>query len=229
MPNRETSPPVTAKEIARRTLLPTLPLYLILLFGVIALSHPNDAWTSAALTLAALLPLVAIVAGRFGAERSRPWRYGFAICCGGYFLFFTLAGDSPYMDNLATSKAIGAYYKLLFPKSTSSPTSGMPNPSGGFGGAFDVAPEAASSGKTSAQAGNRVETGMLPIAQVADAPVPTPDPAIEAEAARDFWLIGHSIWALIFGWLGGSFAQFLASRRKRETGIRASPTTAAPT
>ena len=54
----------------------------------------------------ALLPLAMIVAGRYGGAARRPARYGFAICCGGYFLFFTLFADSPYVEVLATSKAI---------------------------------------------------------------------------------------------------------------------------
>ena len=127
MSQPEKPAPITAKEILRRVLLPTVPLYAIAVLAVLALSHPNSAWTSALMSAAALLPLAMIVAGRYGGAARRPARYGFAICCGGYFLFFTLFADSPYVEVLATSKAMNVGYKHLFPKSSVSP---MPSSTG---------------------------------------------------------------------------------------------------
>jgi hypothetical protein len=107
------------------------PLIAIVVLGAVALAHPNSAWTSAALSAAALLPLGMIVAARYGSEARRPSRNGFAICCGGYFLFFAFFADSAYLENLATSKAINLYYQRLFPNAGYGP---IPSSRGGFGG-----------------------------------------------------------------------------------------------
>lgn len=204
-----------AKEIIRRTVLPTLPVYAILVLGLLALAHPNSIWTSAVLSTAALLPLLMIVAGRYGSENRRPWRYGFAACCGGYFLFFTVFLDSPYLVNLATSKALDAYYHRLYPGSTFSQ---LPNLRGGFGGAFDIDDDAAADAPA---APSSAMSNLTQFQKMTDQLRQAMNQQMtETEIARNFWLIGHATWALLFGWVGGRLASFLARRQANEEALK---------
>jgi hypothetical protein len=116
----------------RRLMITAWPFLAIVVLGTVALAHPNGAWTTAILSTAALLPLGLTVAARYGGEVRRPSRFGFAICCGGYFLFFTFFTDSPYLVNLFTSKAIDSCFQRFFPPSAFPQSGGFGG--GGFGG-----------------------------------------------------------------------------------------------
>jgi hypothetical protein len=196
--------------------------------GAVALCHPTDTWRTAAVTCAALASLGSTIGALFGCTKSRPFRGGFAICCGGYFFLYWFAygtGDrqfpNPYLESAATTKVLSFLHDSLFPQSTVKLRLGpIPNaafPSGvnflggGFGGgAFDVA---------EAAAGDSIPG--LQLAQAAIAPVVQP-PANQAPlaaqmaadnaAAQCFLAIGQCLWALILGYAGGLFAQFLARR-----------------
>jgi hypothetical protein len=208
------------------------PMATILGFGAVALTHPNSIWTSAAISAAILGPLAMIVAACYGSPARRPFRAGFAIAGGIYLLLFSFMQQYASLEDLATSKAIEWSYTKLFPASKANP---MPSlrysnyQNGGFGGggAFDVPPNDDSGGeqKTADSSANNDST---PDDIVANGPGPNPIPAPgtaaanlqqdEIDAAGHFWIIGHSLWTLIIGWLGGCFAQFLAWRQRRAAG-----------
>jgi hypothetical protein len=233
------------------------PLIVFVAFGAVALAHPNSTWTSAAISAAAILPLGMIVAARYGSAAHRPGRNGFAICCGGYFLFFAFFADSPYLENLATSKVIDAYYTRLFPGSQASP---LPSSGGGFNGGMGFGGPGFGSGGFGSGAtggggfGGAADSDVAqsepgkgtfapeqytePAVPVSDGGAPgitvsveggqtitsvAPNAAqtqqqLQAEMARNFWLIGHAWWALLLGWVGACLAQFMARRHAQPEG-----------
>jgi hypothetical protein len=224
---------IRPRENLRRLARTLLPLVAFVVLSAIALIHPTAAWTSIALSAGAIVPLGMIVAACYGAAACRPFRAGFAIAAGNYFVFFTLFPSNSWQENFPTSKTIGFSYKKLFPSSQVDPVTGYYGGFGGFGGggfggggAFFVADDADSS-KDSGDAdpnvnpfGVRANSSFNSNSNATSSSANTAaalalqNQQDEIAAAHNFWIIGHSVWALIFGWVGGGWAWFLAKRQK---------------
>lgn len=189
-------------------------LAILIAVGAVALAHPTPAWASAFISTAALLPLAMFVVGRYGSAGSRPAQYGFALCCGGYFLFFSFFSDSPYLEHLATSQAIEWLHEQLFPDATSRPLPSIRGSSSfGGGGAFDVASD---------DQNIALRDSVIQPILAQGAIVPMPSQQLDYyEAAGNFWLIGQSWWAVMIGWGGASLATFKSGNQPR----RDNPTT----
>ncbi len=165
--------------------------------------------------------------------RARPFRAGFAIAAGSYFVFFTLFPENSWQDNFPTSQAIGFCYAKLFSSAQTNPVSswnygGFGGFGGGFGGggfggggAFFVADDndstkdAGDSDPNVNAFGVRANSSYNPNPNAAAA-LALQKQQDEIVAAHNFWIIGHSIWALIFGWVGGGWARFLARRQRKD-------------
>ncbi len=235
-----------------------IPLAIVGVLGSVALTHPNEGWSSAAVSVTALASLGMTVGALFGSPKRRPFRGGFAVCCGGYFLLFWFAYGSasrqaapnPYFEATATTKSLDFLHDRLFPDSSvklltgeySFGSSGFGG--GGFGsgggvfgggGAFEVAAD----GERSSSTSDREDSHSPPSVRLAQAmtgpPVQTPaNPTplaaqlqSDSDTAQYFLAIGQCLWALILGYLGGLFAQFLARRQVASCGPAKSPAPAA--
>jgi len=185
-------------------------LAVIVFFAVAcaALKFANDTWW-AIVSGGALLLLMAMAVVAFAAKGPlRAFAVGYVICTLIYGTVVYLCGNlelSCYGDGrLPTSKLLTPIYTAVvnvtyFDRSTGKPVSDNVPPKGesdmasgayfGPGGGFGGPPGVA---------------GTYPV---------------HRPGQDVFMRIGHLLWSVIFGWLGGVFAKFVYSRSERQTSV----------
>jgi hypothetical protein len=183
----------------RFTLRQLMTFVAFVAVGCGGLLHPSAWLASAIFTLTVIVLFVAVLAavGRSGAARA--FWIGFAIAGWGYLWVAHWPDEESYLVNpqwqfqttgpLLTTKLLGRVHTALHPP-----------PKVRGGGFFSVAPERWGMNP------NGSIFSSLPFAQFA-APAPTPagaQPTLDA-----FMRIGHSLWALLFAYLGGRLTRAL--------------------
>ncbi len=197
----------------RFTLRQLLGLVVYVAIACAGLLHPTANMASAVFTLTATLLFVGVLAavGRKGSARA--FWIGFAVAGWGYLWMAHWADEESYYQitspwklqtsgPLLTTKLLRLAHEALHPA-----------PAGGStgGGFFSVPAELLDplSGQVN-----------LPLAQFSVQP---PAPANYEATLNAFMRIGHSLWALLFAYLGG-----LLTRYFHETGTRSTKDRAAP-
>jgi hypothetical protein len=165
--------------------------------------------------------LGAAISTLFGDPRRRAFRGGFAICCGGYFLFCAFADggneDGIGVHSFFQSSVMAKSLRWVWDSGI--PTQDIPihipiqgtDQSGP--GMLGVPMGATSSENTDSDAG------------FADhAAARSTNAELQVLRWPNYLQTGYCLWALALGWMGGGLAQFLARRRSESRTKRSSAT-----
>jgi len=202
----------------RVSLRELLALFAALAIGCASLRYVNAWWQGVVISLAFAAVIAAIVFALVDRGRRRAFAIGFLGGCLGYGALVlnsrTVFSDQAfnnemndlYFGRLPTTEALWLFYNSVVQSMWTSLTthemvaeqdlpSNAEKISGFGGGGFRGTPNS----QTSAPIGaNRfVRYG-------------------ESPPLRPFMLLGHMLWALLLGYVGGKFAQFVYARRMRE-------------
>ena len=176
--------------------------------AIAALRNADDYWASAMILATPLLLGVALIAAVWGEERSRARRLGFAILGGGYFALAFLGLREPDLRRLPTSQLLSTIHDLAVPPqvytitltTTRSPTSTSTIEF------TNSKPFPLNLGTTTAI------TTSVPATLIA----PNRWNSLLPGAANyeAFSIVGHSLFALLAGLVGGTVAVWFWSRRE---------------
>jgi hypothetical protein len=177
-----------------------LVTFVAIACGGLVRPSPTSASAIFTLTLAVLLVAVLAAVGRKGSQRA--FWIGFAIAGWGYLWLAHWPDDERYFTNrswelqtngpLLTTKLLRLAHNALHPP-----------PDGGFGGGgfFSIPVE---------QTGGPARALGLPFAQFSP---PRPMPVDYEANLNAFMRIGHSLWALLFAYLGGLLTRYFYDTR----------------
>jgi len=175
---------------------------LAVALAITALRNANDVWAGGMLLATPLLLGVALIGGICGAERSRVRRLGFAILGGAYFALVFLGSPDRYVDRLPTSQLLDYIHRQV-----------APTVAGTFTTTAVVAPgvgNGASSVSTANSSAVYVVSskGILRTGRWA---------AILPGASNDeaFTIVGHCLFVMLAGLIGGAVAVWFDARRER--------------
>lgn len=228
-----------ARSVGRYNLVvQLLPPLIILAIAMLALRSSTAVWASLVATASGVAPLAMTLAAVFGDRVRRPFRGGFAICSGSYYLLWFVASAAPIaiisepgdpltsFQSLATTKVVDYLHdKVFFCTSTvhllPDPIDTSQRPPGG--GAFDTKPE---SSEKPPSADSKAAPAAKPTAPAVATPsmnsFQAPSTPDDSDRAENFELIGQCLWAWLLGWSGGQFAQWMARRRVVDSGPNSS-------
>lgn len=188
--------------------------------AVAALRNADDYWASGMILATPTLFGVALIGALCGGERARARRLGFAILGGGYFALALMGPAGRSESRLPTSQLLTYVHQQVVPTvtgtyiinavATVAGTGTSPAPATGAAPLYVVTSPPAGQGTSS----NLVVTGrwksLLPGAANYEA----------------FSIVGHCLFALLAGVLGGTVAVWFRRRRERaEAAASASPPT----
>ena len=180
-------------------------LTALMAVGLTALKFSTHGWAIAMTTITAALLLFAILQAIHGRDSARPFWSGFAVCAGGYLAMLLFLGTSQ-SGALGRNLPTGEFLDFLFLRF---------NPEAGqYGGGLD------GGGPYPDPFGGPVPDpfGLPPPPQTSEHDITdrlTKDELESLQSRRVFFpRIGHSMFTLLIGWMGGLVAQGIASTRK---------------
>lgn len=179
----------------RITIRAVMALVLLVAVGVAALRYANDLWASLALTGVLLVVAVAALGAAFGRGSRRAWWGGFAALGFGYLsLSFGPWFSSAIRPQLATTWLL----TYAEPRLCRTPATG--------GWITPIVPYVFSSGSYGSVNPNQ------PFGMSGFIPSGGTDVFGQVPPATPFERVGHSIFSLLAGWLGGIAAMVFAAR-----------------
>jgi hypothetical protein len=208
--------------IMRRISIRSLMAF-VLAFGVAvaALRNADDDWASGMILATPALFGVALIGAVCGEERSRARRLGFAILGGGYFALAFTGLSHHHMERLPTSRILNYIHQQVVPGMTATftVTTGGPFVTRGVSAVPNASPAT-----------------VYVVTSPAAPPVSTPGIAATgrwssllpgAANLESFSTVGHCLFALVAGLVGGTLAVWFRGRREG-SGNDAAPSSISP-